>query len=131
MKVKLDRKKYSFGDTEIFDVIAIISGKKKVWYLVQDNPIGGMLDLIPSEYFTVVDENIPNNWIFRYYKYNHKVSNKKYICLLIIDMYIGPQELIDDVDFLFEVLDRHDIAIQKYYDYLKKYGKEWRTPPQT
>ncbi len=146
MRVKLDRKKYAnryhskakfYGGIDCnsqktYDVIAIVKDKKRYCYLLQYDPIGGYLELIDSEFFTVIDEHIPEHWIFRVHNRKDKKARKKIFNLdIIFDLYLGPQELIERVGFFYDVLEYNLEAVQTYYDYLKKYGKEWRTPPQT
>ena len=106
----------------------MITQKKKVYYLIEDCEIPHLYE---SKFFDIINEEIPSYWIFRYFKYNNVIKNKKYMFNFTLDLYMGPKELIDNTNFFFDVLDEPQDASYVLYDTLKKYGKEWRTPPQT
>ena len=114
--------------TEIYEVVAVLTQKKKVYYLIKYD---GIPRLYESKFFDIISEKIPDYWIFKYFKYNNVIKNKKYMFDITVDMYMGPKELIDNDNFFFDIIDEPQEAIYILYDTLKKYGKEWRTPPQT
>lgn len=113
--------------TKTCEVLAIVSQKQRIYYLIY---IEGITHLLEEKYFEVIDAKIPDYWIFKYFKYNNVLKNNKYIFNIILDMYIGPKELINDKNFFFDVVENTDDTNQFLYDTLKKYGKEWKTPPQ-
>lgn len=102
---------------EFYEVLAIIANKKEVKYLVQDN---GIPVLYNAEYFEIVDDTVPSYWIFRRFKYNNIIKNKKYMFDIGIDMYIGPSDYINDPDFLFEVFENPEEAGLILYEVQKK-----------
>ena len=87
--------------------------------------------MFDEHFFEVTDDKIPDFWIFKYFKYNNLVKNQKHLVSLVIDMYIGPKELIEDSDFIFDVLLEPADASRTLYNTLLKYDKEWKTPYQT
>lgn len=129
MEIKVKNKNIRMFDKEIYEVIAIIMQKKKILYLVQED--GGIPYLYEAKFFDVIDDKIHDYWVFKHYKYNNVIKSKKHMFSIILDMYIGPKELIDNIDFFFDIIDEKENASYILYDTLKLYGKQWQTPPQT
>lgn len=111
------------------EVIAVIMIKKEVFYLMQDDD--KWICLINSDNCDVVDDKICDFWVFRRFKYNNVIKNKKYNFKLIVDMYLGPEELIDNEDFLFDVMNDSEEAEYTLYNCLIAHGYDLHTSPQT
>lgn len=113
---------------DFYEVLAIIAKKKEIKYLVQEN---GIPTMYTAKYFEILDDVIPNYWIFQYFKYNNIIKNKKYMFDIGIDMYIGPKDYINDPDFLFNVFEDPKVAGVTLYEVQKKYGNIFHTRQQT
>lgn len=113
--------------TEVYEVIAIVIQKKQICYLVQEK---NMITLYNEKHFEIIDDKIPDYWIFKYFKYKNLLKNQKYMFSIVLDTYIGPEEFITNSNFFFDIYENPEKANQFLYDTLKKHGKEWKTPPQ-
>ncbi len=117
-----------------YEVYAMIIEKKVFKYLLR---IDGDINFYDSSQFEVIDDSIPEFWIFKKYKYNNKIQNNRakysyeYMFSIIVDAYFGPRELIEPNDFLFDVYVSNKLSETTLYNTLVKYGRQWRTPPQT
>lgn len=113
--------------TNEFQVFAILNRKNKIEYLVLDDDVVSIYD---SKHFEIIDDKIPDFWVFKKFQ-NNTIENKKYNFSFRLDTYVGPRELIENQDFLFDIYENLDDALSFLYITLKKYNSEWRTPPQT
>lgn len=117
-----------------YEVYAIILEKRIFKYLLR---IDGDIGFYDSNLFEVIDDSIPEFWIFKKYKYNNKIQNNRakylyeYMFSIIVDAYFGPKEFIEPNDFLFDVYVSNELSEITLYNTLVKYGRQWRTPPQT
>lgn len=103
---------------QYFDVLAIIQHKKKIKFLVKEEY--GFPRLYDSIYFDIIDSKINSDWIYRFFGYNNKLKNKKYMFDFYIDTYIGIKDFIEDPDFLFNVIDDPREAELFCYNVIKK-----------
>lgn len=128
MKIKRKDKKYfkkmHYPEKDIYEVLAIIIDKKETNYVIQED--NNVAYIVNSKGFDIIDEKIPDYWI-----YKSKLKIKKDYFKMKIKLYLGPKELIYDTDFFFNYYVDNDEADYDLYHTLAKYGKENKTPPQT
>ncbi len=110
-----------------YEVYAVILEKRNFKYLLR---IDGDIGFYNSDSFEIVDDSIPDFWIFKKYKYNNKIENHRakylyeYMFSIILDAYFGPKELIEPNDFLFDVFVSNELSERTLYNTLAKYGKQ-------
>lgn len=128
MKIKRKDKKYlkkmHYPEKDIYEVLAIIIDKRETNYVIQED--NNVAYIVNSKGFDIIDEKIPDYWI-----YKSKLKIKKDYFKMKIKLYLGPKELIYDTDFFFNYYVDNDGADYDLYHTLAKYGKENKTPPQT
>ena len=96
---------------DLFPVIAISEQKRKRRYLVEYN---NRIDWWDADLFTVVDSDIPNEWIEVVHRRHYKIKNPNYSFLIFINYYLGPQRFLDNQDFLFDIYENPTNAYNFY-----------------
>lgn len=88
---------------EIFDVYGIIKNKssESSYILV----IGGNIGWYKAQNFEVVDSAISNGWIEINFPKNNKLKNKHYNFHISINYFYGPQKMLENEDFLFDLVE--------------------------
>ena len=102
---------YSIVPTTTYEVLAIKQVHRKRQYLVEDD-----MRLIwwDADLFNVVEEIIPKEWIKLQYKRFHRPRNKKYNFKLAMDCFWGPNEFLENEDFLFDIYENPHTAYAFY-----------------
>lgn len=128
--VKKFQKLNSWFDVPInkleFEVLAIIKHSKITKYLfLIEKSVLHTNESVPywfdSQYFEVLDENMPKNWVENKYKRFFELKNNKYDFSIPIQTYIGPPEFIEDNDFLFDIYDNPSKANEFITKFVEKY----------
>lgn len=102
---------------ETYQVLAIRIRRRKKQYLVADDL---QLKWWDSDLFEVIVQAIPKDWITVQYARFHKFKNKNYDFDISTTYYQGPQEFLDNEDFLFDIYENPTQAYNYYYQYLQK-----------
>ena len=100
--------------SEVFDVKAIISFDRDIekYYIICD---GNKTNFHRTYLFKVIDNETPENWVHVYYSKVRKLTNPSYNFIVTIKEFLGPREIIEDKNFLFDLYDNPDIA----FDFLQ------------
>lgn len=106
------------GDN-IFEVFSIARFKNKKNYLLK---IGkGYLDWYRAELFEIKDNLIPDFWIYKKFCWFYTIKNKKYNFSIVLKEFWGPEDFINDDNFLFDIYEEPEKANNFAYKVIKKY----------
>ena len=103
--------------SDSFEVQAIRKRRKEFQYLICVN--SGLFWWY-ADLLSILDDNVPVNWVKIEYKKSHKFKNKKYDFRISTEFYYGPKEFLENEDFLFDIYENPSIAYEFFYQYLKK-----------
>jgi len=121
-KNKLEKTHAHFGvelGDNIFEVYSIGRFKTEKCYLLK---IGrGHLDWYRIELFHIIDNSIPCYWINKKFGLFSTLKNKKYDFSIVLKEYWGPEEFINNENFLFDIFEDFEKADNFAYEVIKKY----------
>ena len=106
------------GDN-IFEVYSIGKFKRDKCYLLK---IGkGHLDWYRTELFQIIDDSIPYYWINEKPGLFSTLKNNKYDFSIALKEYWGPEEFINNKNFLFDIFEDFEEADNFADEVIKKY----------
>lgn len=121
-RVKLEKTHAYFGvdlGNNIFEVFSIVSFKNKKEYLLMLP--NDRLRWFSSESFKVIDDSIPNFWIYKKFGLFSKLKNRKYDFHIVLREYWGPEDFLKNEDFLFDIHEYPERANNFANEIIKKY----------
>lgn len=119
---KLEKTHAYFGvelGDNIFEVFSIARFKNEKYYLLRfpnDN-----LRWFSSELFKIEDDSIPHFWIHKKFGLFSVLKNKKYDFSIVLKEYWGPEDFINNEDFLFDIHEESERANSFANEIIKKY----------
>lgn len=108
----------------VLEPVAMMKNYGSCSYLVFTVETGGCmrLDWAPACWFEVVDSQLPADWIQRRWSWFHPMvkRNERYDFDFRITRYDGPPCILEDENFLFEVIEERDRAMEFYKKLISK-----------
>lgn len=121
-RYKLERTHAYFGvelGNNIFEVFSIANFKMEKNYLLRfpnDN-----FRWFSSSLFKVINDSIPHFWVHKKFSLFSVLKNKKYDFSILLGEYWGPEEFLNNEDFLFDIHEEPERADNFANEIIRKY----------